>query len=369
MKSLTAILLLCGMSLQINMAIAKPVLVTIDMSSIDQIRTWHTLGYPTYEFIHNTAIAEIDVTEMQSLQAQGFSVMVIDELPWTENYYIGNVPTPETELPGRVIWMKNRTRLVKSTTAQISDFKNQRLEFRPLRRETLCDRFWEYITTKRIPLRDMEFDPFIQSLVDQVNTDSLSSYVQRLQDFQTRLIFTDSSLAASEWIRQKFNSVGYVAEFDSFYITQTTWGTWPDTGYERNVVTRLQGAINPTRIFIICGHHDAIIWPDTQSAWTWAPGADDNASAVAAVFEAARIFQNYTWEPTIEFITWSAEEVGLLGSDDYAQRADSLNLDIGAVINLDMIGWVNAGQLNFNIHHTYEHCLWLSSLFYEAGQT
>lgn len=368
MKSLTAMLLLCGLVLQVNVAIAKPILVAVDLADHNQIRAWRTLNYSTYEFIGKTAIAEIDGDHMQSLLAQGFSVHVIDESPWTENYFLGSVPTPETELPDMVIWMKDRTRIVKSATAQISDFKNQRLEFRPLRKKLVGERFWDQITIKKVPLRNLEFDPFIQSLVNQINIDSLASYTQRLQDFQTRLLFTDSSFAASEWIRQKFNSFGYAAEFDSVHIEQTNYGTWPDTGYERNVVATIQGAINPSRIFIISGHHDAIIWPDTQSSWTFAPGADDNASAVAALFEAARIFRNYTWEPTIEFITWTAEEVGLIGSDCYAHRADSLDLDLGGVINLDMIGWTNAGLLNCNIHHTYNFCLWLSALFYQAGQ-
>jgi hypothetical protein len=90
---------------------------------------------------------------------------------------------------------------------------------------------------------------------------------------------------------------------------------------------------------------------------------------VAAVLEAARIFHGHPWKATVEFITWAGEEVGLLGSDDYAHRADSLGLDIGAVVNLDMIGWVNAGQLNCNIHYTYDHCYWLTQLFHHAGLT
>jgi hypothetical protein len=368
MKYMMAVSTLCFLALHASGTQPKKILVAVEMSDHAEIRAWHQLGPATYEFIGKTAIAEIDEPDIQFIRHLGFSLQVIDESPWTENYFIGTVPQPETELPGQVIWQKNAVRIVKSATAQISDFKNQRLDFRLLRRNLLSERLWDQITIKKVPLRDLVFDPFIQSLVNQVNADSLASYTQRLQDFQTRLLFTDSGFAASEWIRQKFNSFGYVAEFDSFYLTHTDYGTWPDTGYERNVVARIQGVINPTRVFIISGHHDAIIWPDTQNAWIFAPGADDNASAVAALFEAARIFHNYTWEPSIEFITWAAEEVGLLGSDDYARRVDSLNLDIGAVVNLDMIGWTNGGQLNCNIHHTYDYCLWLSSLFYQAGQ-
>lgn len=368
MKTLTVALLLCGMVLQVSLASAKPVLVAVDLKDHDQIKAWRKLNHPTYEFVAKTAIAEINDAHIPLLLKQGYSLQVIDKSPWTEQYYIGSILTPDTDLPPRVIWMKDRVRIIKSPIVSLADFKNLHLEFRSITRKSLCERFWDQMSTKTVPLRDVEFDPFIQSLVNQVSSDSLASYTQRLQDFQTRLMYTDSSFAASAWIRQKFSSFGYAAEFDSFYCSETNYGTWPDTGYERNVVARIQGTVHPSRIFIVCGHHDAIIWPDTQTAWTFAPGADDNASAVSATLEIARIFHSHNWEPSFEFITWAGEEVGLLGSDDYARRADSLNLDVAGVINLDMIGWTNAGQLFCNIHHTYDHCLWLSSLFYYAGQ-
>ncbi|MDH4211046.1 MAG: M20/M25/M40 family metallo-hydrolase, partial [candidate division WOR-3 bacterium] len=368
MKSLTVVLLLCAFILQADLAGAEPVLVAVDLSGYEQIREWHALEYPTYELLGTTAIAEIDDAQIITLIEKGYSIQVIDTSPWTEKYFIGSVPQPDLELPGQVILVKDNACLVKSGTAGISDFLDLGLKFRQLEKRLLSDRFWNNAATKTVPLRELEYDPFIQSLVNQVRADSLASYTQRLQNFQTRLLFSDSGFAASAWIRQKFISFGYAAEFDSFHVDHTNYGTWPDTGYERNVIARVEGTVNPARIFIFCGHQDAIIWPDTQSSWTFAPGADDNASAIAAIFEAARIFHNYTWEPSIEFITWSGEEVGLLGSDDYAHRADSLNLDIAGVIDLDMIGWTNGGLLNCNVQYTQNFCLWLVHLFAQAGQ-
>ena len=368
MRSMMVLLLLSGLVLQASIAGAEPALVAVEMRDQYQIKAWRSLGHATYEFIGKSAIAEIDQDQIKPLTEEGFSIKVIDTSPWTENYFIGSVPTPDIELPGQIIMRRNNACVVKSSTARISDFMDLGLQFRRLEKRILSERFWDNITTKKVPLRSLAHEPYIQGLVNQVRSDSLQSYTQRLQDFQTRLLFSDSGFAASEWIRQKFNSFGYTAAFDSFYITHSNFGTWPDTGFERNVVARIQGAVHPTRIFIVSGHHDAIIWPDTQSSWTFAPGADDNASAVAAVLEAARILDTLAWEPSVEFITWAAEEVGLLGSDDYARRADSLDLDIGGVINLDMIGWTDAGLLNCNIHYTYNYCLWLVHLFVQAGQ-
>jgi len=369
MKSLTVLSLISSILLPAMLVFADPVLVSVELQDLNQIQTWCSLGHATYEFINETAIAEVDDAQVDQLIEKGFIIQVIDTSPWTEMYFIGSVPQPDIDLPGQTILKIDNVHLVKTAAADMSYFLISGLKFRELKKKLLTERFWNNITTKKVPLRELEFDPFIQSLVNQISGDSLASYTQRLQDFQTRLMFSESGFAASAWIRQKFNTFGYQAEFDSFHIGPTpVYGTWPDTGYERNVVARLQGTINPTRIFIISGHHDAIIWPDTQSSWTYAPGADDNASAVAAVFEAARIFHNYTWNPSIEFITWAAEETGLHGSDDYAHRADSLDLDIAGVVNLDMIGWTNGGLLNCNIQYTYDFSLWLMYLFAEAGE-
>ena len=198
-----------------------------------------------------------------------------------------------------------------------------------------------------------------------MSTDSITAYIQRLQDFRTRLMLTDSSYAASEWIRQKLNGWGLATVFDSFYVSTS----WPGAGYERNVIGTIPGSINPSKILIICGHFDAIVWWDTTLASWNAPGADDNASGTVAALEAARIFSNYSWDPTIQFIGWAAEELGLYGSYHYAERADSLDLDIGGVLNFDMIGYMDDANLDCIIQRKDPPPLWLSSLLYEAGQT
>lgn len=67
-------------------------------------------------------------------------------------------------------------------------------------------------------------------------------------------------------------------------------------------------------------------------------GADDNASGVAAVLELAEKIVDESPARSFIFTTFSAEEMGLLGSRYYADHPD-INLDQAQVmINLDMIG-------------------------------
>ncbi|MGB7055858.1 MAG: M20/M25/M40 family metallo-hydrolase [bacterium] len=350
----------------LNLLHAQSLLVTVELRDNAAVEKWLTMGYSTYEFIDNTAITEIDGLDLATLAADGFAVQVIDDSPWSADYYLSEIPPEmEADIPGDIIWRKNLISLIKVSEEKKVALYKLPFRYQPLKKKPLPIRFWEQMLRKVVLLRNLEWDPFVQSMVDQVNTDSITAYIQRLQDFRTRLALTDSSFAASEWIRQKFTGWGLTAEFDSFYMVTN----WPGTGYERNVIATIPGSANPSKIMIICGHHDAIVWWDTTIAGWNAPGADDNASGTVAAMEAARIFRNHNWDPTIQFITWGGEELGLFGSYHYAERADSLDWDIGGVLNFDMIGYMDDANLDCIIQRRYAPPLWLSNLFFEAGQT
>ncbi|MBE0432259.1 M28 family peptidase [candidate division WOR-3 bacterium] len=363
MKTLLSVGVCC--SILFGFGHGPSVLVTVELRDNAEIAKWLAASIPTYEFIDNAAIAEVGPAEMERVAALGFTVRVIDETPWTGQYFFSEFPVDlESQIPGDILWRRGEIVLIRAGDEKIPDLRRLPLQFQPLKRRSLPLRFWQQVMSKMV-VQTVEWDPFIQSVVDQVNTDSITSYIQRLQDFKTRLALTDSSFAASAWLRQKFNSWGMAAVFDSFYMATN----WPGTGYERNVIATLDGTMDPSKIMIICGHHDAIVWWDTALARYNAPGADDNASGAVAALEAARIFSNYSWEPTMQFITWGAEELGLFGSYHYAERADSLGLDIGGVLNFDMIGYMDDANLDCIIQRHASASLWLSDLFHTIGQT
>lgn len=320
---------------------AKPVLVAVDLPE-QEVSKWRNGGIPTFVLVSGTAIAEIDDSRLTELEHYSPQFHIIDRQPWDSPYFIGTVPEgAEADLPGEILWKKDNVHIVKLPVHEIANLMELRLYLSPLQRRVLPDRYWDMVTRNIVAFRGIAWEPFIQNLVDQVDTDSIVSYIQQLQDFRTRLALTDSSFAASNWVLQKFTQWGIPVAFDSFYINGTIFGIWPGIGYERNVIATITGSLNPDKIEIICGHMDAIVYPDTAVARYFAPGADDNATATAATMEAARIFNNHTWEHTIKFCAWEAEELGLIGSDDYAERAFNAGLDIDAVFNLDMVGYMN----------------------------
>ena len=109
-----------------------------------------------------------------------------------------------------------------------------------------------------------------------------------------------------------------------------------------NVIGELTGTDENAGYYIICAHYDAI-GTRTRGGWDWrtdvAPGADDNATGVAVVLESARLLSTREFPWSIRFIAWSGEELGLWGSQYYADIARLEEHRILGVLNFDMVGF------------------------------
>ena len=139
-----------------------------------------------------------------------------------------------------------------------------------------------------------------------------------------------------------------------------------------NLGITLPGADPDLDPWVLAAHWDstATASPDWDPETGPAPGADDNASGVAATLEAARLLA--TWTPgfrrTIQLILFDGEELGLYGSEAWV---DSLRASGGAVAGelvLDPVGY-NPGD---------DYVLWVShdtagadaaAAFADAGAT
>jgi len=133
--------------------------------------------------------------------------------------------------------------------------------------------------------------------------------------------------------------------------TSNSGNSWSasQTGVEfrwYNVEGVLPGVDIPDEIYLICAHHDDI----SEDPLYNAPGADDNGSGTAAVLEAARILSDYQFHRTIKFVTFSGEEQGLIGSEAYASKAESLGHNIMGVVNLDMIGYLDDANHDLDVY-------------------
>lgn len=77
------------------------------------------------------------------------------------------------------------------------------------------------------------------------------------------------------------------------------------------------------------------------------PGADDNASGTAAVLELARRFADHPARRSIVFLSFSAEELGLIGSQFFLDNLPIARDSIVTMVNLDMVGRLRDDKLLF----------------------
>ena len=95
-----------------------------------------------------------------------------------------------------------------------------------------------------------------------------------------------------------------------------------------------------------------------------APGADDNATGVAALIEAARLLAPLTFDFDLYFVAFQAEEIGLKGSAAFADSVAGADQEIYAVLNMDMIGYNLQPKLQVI---TDESSQWFADWIEESG--
>ncbi|HYJ12015.1 MAG TPA: M20/M25/M40 family metallo-hydrolase, partial [Thermomicrobiales bacterium] len=86
-------------------------------------------------------------------------------------------------------------------------------------------------------------------------------------------------------------------------------------------------------IYGVMAHFDTIA-DDTNDS----PGADDNASGLAASLEIARVLAEYDLVHPVRIIFVNVEEVGIVGSRKFAENAVANAIPYEGVFNLDSIG-------------------------------
>ena len=172
------------------------------------------------------------------------------------------------------------------------------------------------------------------SLADRISQDSVYDMNVRLEDFYTRYIYTDSIDRARDWIVQKFQSWGY---------TEVSTPLFYFNGYPcYNVMAVKQGYAEPDKTIVIGGHYDSITYGWEPGPDIYAPGSDDNASGTVLTMELARVLADIPLRKTVVFMAFSAEEVGLVGSNAAAWNFVGNGTDVEVMYNFDMVGYTES---------------------------
>src|SRR5215467_821986 len=131
--------------------------------------------------------------------------------------------------------------------------------------------------------------------------------------------------AAAAYIEESFKSLGYTPQKQEYTVQGLT---------AKNIFVEIHGTRAANEIVVVGAHYDSV---------NGCPGADDNASGVAALLEVARQLQNTKPERTIRLVAWVNEEppyfqTSMMGSWVYAKSIHQRNENIIAAVSLETIG-------------------------------
>jgi hypothetical protein len=132
--------------------------------------------------------------------------------------------------------------------------------------------------------------------------------------------------AAAGYIEGIFNDLGYQAASQTYKV---------DNLSVRNLEAEAEGDSPADEIVIVGAHYDSVLG---------SPGANDNASGIAALLEMARLLSKETLSRTVRFVAFVNEEppfyrTGNMGSRVYASRSSRRGEKIVAMFSLETIGY------------------------------
>ncbi len=190
-------------------------------------------------------------------------------------------------------------------------------------------------------------NPEIRTLIDSVSVDSIKANIEHLCSYHNRRYDSRFIWDVQDWLISRYQAFGVdTVMLHDFPV--------PDSDIETadNILAVQWGTKTPNE-YVICGAHYDSWNPDgTDPDTIRSPGADDNASGVAGILETARLLSNYTFDRTIIYANWCAEEIGLVGSAAYAQDMAAQGMDIVGYFNLDMTGYLEEGT-DIHVHLLY----------------
>jgi leucyl aminopeptidase len=221
---------------------------------------------------------------------------------------------------------------------------------------------------ERLPLlpRPIETDPNIETAISQVSEQNLKDLVQWLVSFGSRFNKAANPNRHVDELKNKLQQMAAASKLKTSINVISHKST-----KQNSLHFRIEGSQKPNEILVLGGHLDSIAgggWGGGSSSN--APGADDNASGSSNLIEALRILLAQPKAParTLDFFWYAGEESGLLGSGEIAQDYKAKNLDVVAVLQLDMTLYPGEGEMVIGNVSDYTNA-WLRDYFVSVNQT
>lgn len=188
--------------------------------------------------------------------------------------------------------------------------------------------------------------PALHALASAPSEARLHDTIARLVGFGTRHTLSDTRSdkrgigAARRWVKAQFEAISRDCGGCIEVVTPSqvfSGERIPKPTEVMDVVAIKRGSSDPQRVIVMSGHLDSRV-TDIMNSTSDAPGANDDASGVAALMEAARLLSKRDNRATLVFAALSGEEQGLYGGKVLADYAVAQGWQVEADLNNDIVG-------------------------------
>ena len=172
----------------------------------------------------------------------------------------------------------------------------------------------------------------VKDLIDWIEIQNVKDNLAVFTSFNNRYYTASSGAESSDWL---YETVAAIASNSSLDISVEKF---PHRWSQNSVIARIPGSISQETV-VIGSHQDSINMFSPANGR--APGADDDGSGSMSVVEIFRIIVESGFKPelALEFHWYSAEEVGLLGSQDVADAYAAEDAPVRSMLQIDMNGY------------------------------
>ena len=181
----------------------------------------------------------------------------------------------------------------------------------------------------------------VENMVSKVNEFGIREMIITLSKYKNRYFKSKTGVASQEFVKATWEKLSSAR--NDVKVELVKHSSFP----QPSVVMTIEGSTLKNEIVIIGGHGDSIAgyWARERAR---APGADDNASGISTITEIIRVMMDSGYKPsrTIKFMSYAAEEVGLLGSKDIARQFKNAGKNVVGVMQFDMTNFHGSKDLD-----------------------
>ncbi|KAL6904264.1 hypothetical protein GGI43DRAFT_399995 [Trichoderma evansii] len=180
----------------------------------------------------------------------------------------------------------------------------------------------------------------VQKLIGNLSKYEMRYNLEKLTTFHTRHYDSDHGRQSSRWVLEKIKDIIQENGANGAVTAQAFVHPWAQT----STIVRIPGQTNNT--VIISAHQDSMNKHQHAVSEIPAPGADNGGSGTVTIMEALRVFLsdkdivNGLAQNTIEFHWYSAELVGLLGSQAIIHSYVKKGREVKALVHQGMVGYI-----------------------------